>query len=173
MKHVFFFILFSSSISLINFPIVFAKSTQPIQADVTLSPLGSFELTCKKVFGKAKKKGDAYIAKELRVPVNMLKTGMSLRDKHLKEKLEFQKHKYITATKVRAKGGQGQAILSIKGISKPIKFRVKDLGNGSAQAQFEVDLTQYNIKGISYQGVGVKDIVKVQAVIPYDEVTGK
>lgn len=157
--------------ALLSLP-AFAKDDPPVKANVTLFPMGSFELTSVRIFGKGtkSKKTGMYTAKELKVPVSMLKTGMSLRDKHLKEKIDFKKHKFIFAKNIKAKGNVGQALMTIRGVTKPVKFKFKDLGNNKAQAQFSLNLKDFGISGINYQGVGVKDNIEVFATVPYDEI---
>lgn len=142
----------------------------PVQVSVTLSPLGSFVLSSPRIFGKGKRKGDMYIAKELRVPIQMMKTGIGLRDKHTKEKLGFPKIKNILATNVKAKGNKGRAELTINNIKKPVMFTFKDLGNNTAEASFKLSLKDFGIEGINYQGVGVQDEVTVKAIVGYDMV---
>ncbi len=146
---------------------VFAKD-EPVVAKVTLKPLGSFEAVTSAVIGKGKKTKDSFAAKEIKIPVATLKTGMSLRDNHMKDYLKAKDHKFIVAKNVKATKGAGTADFQVKGITKPVKFTYKELGPKSAQAHFKVSLKDYGITGINYNGVGVQDEVEITATIPYE-----
>ena len=140
----------------------------PVVVKVELKPIGSFEATTASVIGKGKKNKDVFEAKEVKIPVATLKTGMSLRDDHMKDYLKFKEHKFIIAKNIKATKGTGTADLEIKGITKPVKFTYKELGPKSAQASFKVNLKNYEISGINYKGVGVQDEVEITATIPYE-----
>lgn len=141
----------------------FAKKS--INVVVGLSPAGSFEINSKKVKGKAVYKGGQYIAKKVKVSVKSLKTGMDLRDKHLKDKLEIKKHPYIIIDKAVAKGGKGTAIVNIRGMKKKLAFAYKIKGKYFV-AKFPLKLSDYKFKGINYMGVGVKDKIVITASLP-------
>jgi polyisoprenoid-binding protein YceI len=145
-----------------------AASDAPVMAKVVLSPIGSFEASAKQIIGKGEKTGDVYTAKELKVLVNQLSTGMSLRDKHLKDTLNAKDHKYIVVSNVKATKGSGTGEITINGIKKPVTFAFKDNGGKDATATFKISLKDFNIKGISYQGVGVQDAVEISATVPYE-----
>jgi hypothetical protein len=92
---------------------------------------------------------------------------MSLRDRHLHEKLEAEKYGFITVAEVSAAGGKGTAKITVRTITKNISFTYKDAGAGKATATFKMKLTDFNLTGINYKGVGVEDEVEVTATIPY------
>jgi len=140
----------------------------PVVVKVELKPIGSFEATTGSVIGRGKKNKDVFEAKEVKIPVATLKTGMSLRDDHMKDYLKFKEHKFIIAKNIKATKGTGTADFEVKGITKPVKFTYKDLGSNSAQARFKLNLKDYEISGINYKGVGVQDEVEITATVPYE-----
>lgn len=136
---------------------------------VPLYPVGSFEAKSAKIVGKGTKKGNKYSAKEVKVQVQTLATGISLRDKHLREKLKYKEHPFIIAKDIHAENGSGKATLVVMGISKPVDFKFKDVGPGLAEATFSLNLPDFKIEDVSYKGVGVEDTIEVIATIPYDK----
>ncbi len=142
----------------------FAKDKKGVKVKVPLTA-GSFQLECSKLKGKLVKSGKGYKADKLYVKVKDLKSGMDLRNEHTHKRLISGKHNKIIVTKVMAAGGKGKAILSIKGIKKPINFSYKVQGK-LMKATFKVNLKHYKIEDISYAGLGVEDIVTVQAFVP-------
>ncbi|MGE0172478.1 MAG: YceI family protein [Oligoflexales bacterium] len=143
-------------------------ATPEAMAKVTLFPAGSFEAKTSSVIGTLKKAGTAYTGNEIKIPVETLKTGISLRDKHLGEKLEAKKFPYIIANNINATGDKGKANIQISGVTKEVDFELKDLGNNTAQVIFTLNLPDFKIEGISYKGVGVEDKTEVTAIVPYE-----
>jgi len=115
------------------------------------------------------KEGHRFSASELKMSVNTLKTGISLRDRHLKEKLNEEVHPYIIVSEITASEDRGRGKLTIAGITQPVEFQIKNLGDNFAQATFRISLPNYKISGISYMGVGVEDHVEIIAVVPYED----
>jgi len=150
-----------------------AEDGAPVVVKVELSPIGSFEATTKHVLGKGEKRGEVYTAKEIKVLISQLSTGMGLRDKHLRETLSGKNkdNKYIIASDIKAEKGTGEANITVNGITKPVKFKFKDNGGGNATANFKLSLKDFDIKGINYQDVGVQDSVDIAATVPYDVAT--
>ncbi len=146
-------------------PLAYAAET-PVKVKVPLT-VGSFDLTAAKVIGSGEKKGGVYTAKEIKVKVDDMTTGQPLRDKHTKEHLESAKYPFITVSDIKASGGSGTAKITVKGITKEIKFIYKDAGPGKATADFKLNLKDFKFSGISYLGVGVEDEVQVTATLPY------
>lgn len=87
---------------------------------------------------------------------------MELRDKHTKEKLNSSEFPRITVFDVIAANGKGKGVIKIMKVKKPITFTYKESGS-KIIADFELKLSDFNIKGINYMGIGVKDIVKIKA----------
>lgn len=144
-----------------------AAADGPLKVHVGLSPMGSFDISTDRIIGSGEKKGANYTAKEVKVLVKGLKTGMSLRDKHLHDKLQEEKFKYITVTDIKATAGKGTAKITIRDVTKDISFTFKDDNAGKATAEFPLSLKDFKFSGINYQGVGVEDEVKVSITVPY------
>jgi hypothetical protein len=132
--------------------------------------VGSFEITAASIQGKGLKKGDEYTGPEFKVAVDSLKTGIDLRDTHLKEKLKSKEHPFIWGKDVKASKGRGTARFVVMGIEKTISFEFKELGNKLARATFSLDLSAYPIEGISYKGIGVDPTLKITVEASYDEI---
>lgn len=143
---------------------IFAK--KEVKILVELSPAGSFEIESQKIKGKVTKAGNAFIGKDIRIPVKKLKTGLDLRDQHLWDKLEYKKYPDIVVVNSKGENGKGVALIQVKNISKKQNFVFKVVNNNSVMVQFLLKLSDYSIDGIRYMGVGVKDAVKIKAIVP-------
>jgi polyisoprenoid-binding protein YceI len=110
------------------------------------------------------------------VPLANLSTGISLRDRHMKDiYLEVGKFPETTLTIARSqlqvppKGGTVQAdvpaTLTLHGQSKPVSVHYEGRSDGalSVQGRFHLVMTDYGIKIPSYLGVTVKPDVDVNA----------
>lgn len=133
--------------------------------DVKLSPAGSFKAETAKVKGHATKSGDTVTAENIEVDINSIKTGVDLRDKHLKERLLSDKYPVAKLIKAEGKGGKGKATVEVKGIKKEVTGTYKVSGN-TLQAQFKMSMTDLEIKDTKYMGVGAKDEVMVTITVP-------
>jgi hypothetical protein len=136
-----------------------------IKIQVDLSPAGSFEITSPRFRGNVQREGSGLSAKQLRVAVRSLVTANELRDGHLHDKLNAEKHPQIIVTNAVASGGKGTAEIEIAGIKKPLEFTYTE-SSGAANVRFQIDLKDFNITGINYMGVGVRDIIKGQVSVP-------
>jgi len=109
------------------------------------------------------------------VPLTELKTGISLRDDHLKKALEVTAHPKANLAVERSKltfpadnkefDGSAVGQLTLHGVTKPSKFTYKVKRTGSdyhVQARLEVDITQFNMEVPCYLGVCVDKNVKVK-----------
>jgi len=143
------------------------SADKSIEVNVSLSPAGSFLIKTEKVKGKITKSGPSYTSKKLYVKIKHLKSGISLRDGHMAKRLNPTKKSgsKITVTKLTAKNGKGVANIKINGISKPFKFTYKIDGK-TFQAAFKLNIAKFNVKDISYAGVGAEEIVSISANIP-------
>lgn len=141
---------------------VFAQS---LEIDVKLSPAGSFKATTKKIKGSVKVNGDKVSAENVLVDLRSLTTGIGLRDKHLKERLEAEKHPVAKLVKAEGKGGAGTATLELKGQKKDVSGVYK-LKGGQLQAEFKMKMSDLGINDVRYMGVGAKDEVMVTIVLP-------
>lgn len=159
------FILNALIIMMLTITTAFAKSKKSVLVDVQLTPAGSFEIKSSKVKGKVTKEGGKLIAKKLRISVKSLKTGISLRDKHLHKRLDYKKHPKIEIVEAVGSGGKGKGIIEVRGIKKPFSFTYKENGK-SITAKFKLNLKDFKIPDLRYMSVGVEDEVKIIAVVP-------
>lgn len=145
---------------------LYAGDKKGIDVTVNLSPVGSFHVESSKIKGKViKDKNGVFRAKKIYIKIKSLKTGIDLRDDHMKKRLSAKKHPKILVTGVKAKGGKGKAKISIKGIKKPFKFTY-DVDGKLMKTKFQLNLKKFKIKDLKYAGVGAKDIVQIKANIP-------
>ncbi len=139
--------------------------TANVVIDVKLSPAGSFKAETSKIKGSARKSGEDVFAENIEVDINSIKTGVDLRDKHLKERLLSDKFPVAKLIKAEGKGGKGKATLEIKGIQKEVTGTYKLSGN-ALQAQFKMSLAELEIKDVRYMGVGAKDEITLTVNVP-------
>jgi polyisoprenoid-binding protein YceI len=149
------------------FVLFFAGSVfaQSLEIDVRLSPAGSFKAETKKVKGAAKVNGSSASASDILVDLRSLSTGISLRDKHLKERLGVDKHPIAKLIKAQGQGGKGSATIQIKGMSKDVSGTYEVKGS-NLHAQFKMNMSDLGINDVRYMGVGAKDEVTVTVVVP-------
>ncbi len=111
----------------------------------------------------------------LEAPLTALKTGISLRDDHLKKAINANKHpKAVMEVKRSAlkfpddkKSLEGSATgdFTLNGTKKPLKFSYKVSRTGSdyhVQGLATVDITKFNLEKPCYLGVCVDKDVKVK-----------
>lgn len=153
-----------------SFVVLFSLSSLAetgVTALVNLSPAGNFQAKTASVQGSAKVTGDEVKASNVKIPLNTLKTGIELRDKHMKEKyLETGTHPEAELVEATGKDGKGRGKLKIRGIEKEVSGTYKIIGGKEVEAEFPIKLSDYGITGIKYMGVGVKDDVKVTVTLP-------
>ena len=112
----------------------------------------------------------------LTAPMTEFHTGIGLRDKHLRNALEADKHKDATLVVDRSaiklpQGGESASgaasgALTLHGVTKPAKFTytITKSGDGyKVHAEFQVNIQDYQIKKPCYLGVCVEDVVKIAA----------
>lgn len=143
-----------------------AKPKKGIKISVQLSPAGSFVATSKKIKGKLIKKGGQFIAKNIKVPVKSLKTGIKLRDEHFQKKIGGKKAALLLI-ELKGKNGKGKAIFKVSGKKQKVNVVIKELSNKWAQFKFKLSNKKFGLDGISYMGVGVEDIVDVTVTLPF------
>jgi len=137
-----------------------------VEVKLRLSPTGQFEAKTDKILGEVTVKDGQVEAQQIKVPLSSLKTGIQLRDDHMKEKyLNVKKYPYAILHFGKGKNGQGQGELEIRGIKKPIQGRYK-IVDSELMAEFPIKLSDFDISGIRYMGVGVKDEALVKVKMP-------
>lgn len=138
---------------------------QSATVDVTLRPAGSFKGTTNEITGFATQKGDTVEAKDIKVSLKNLKTGIKLRDEHTGKYLEVDKHPEAVLVSATGKGGKGEGTIRIKGIEKKISGTYKIEGSNLI-AQFPIKFSDFKITGVKYMGVGVDDDGVVNVTVP-------
>ncbi len=137
-----------------------------IVAEVTLNPAGDFKAEISDVKGEAIIDGDTVRAEKVVAELKSLKTGMTLRDKHAKDKyLEVATFPVVELVSAIGKGGKGKGRIKMKNIEKDVEGTYKIEG-GELKADFPIKLSDFKITGIKYMGIGVEDVVKVRVTIP-------
>lgn len=111
----------------------------------------------------------------LTAPTTELHTGIGLRDRHLREYLEVDKHSTAALVVERGKitlppsgkaDGTVPAFFTLHGVTKPIKVAYTITRGGAdyhVEGTFDVNILEHGIKKPCYLGVCVRDVVKVAA----------
>lgn len=167
MKRLIFRTLWIFGFSLIS-SLAIASSKQ-VTIDVSLYPVGSFTVESNDIEGTLTKlkDQDIFTANELKVPVASLKTGLDLRDEHMRERMRHKEHKHVIISNIKAEKGKGTAKVTIGGISSSVDFTYKPQSEGYIEVSFPLDLTKYKIEDINYKGIGVEDEVSIKAIVSY------
>ena len=144
----------------------FAWADVGMIADVSLSPAGSFKAKTSEIVGEATMTGDVITADKIVVKLKNMKTGIELRDKHTTTKyLEVEKFPEAVLTSATGSGGKGKGKLKLRGVEKDVEGTYKIVGN-ELNAEFPIKLSDFNIKGIKYMGVGVNDNLNINITVP-------
>lgn len=138
---------------------------QEAHVNISLSPAGSFVGKTEDVKGHVEAAGDGYKAKNIVVNLKNLKTGIKVRDEHTQDYLETSKHPEAVLISAEGKGGKGTGEIKIRGIVQKVEGTYKIDGN-LLRAEFPISLEKFNIKGIRYAGVGVKDKAVIKVAVP-------
>lgn len=136
-----------------------------LKLKISLSPAGSFEAENGKLRGTVKVEGEKYSAAELWLKVDDFKTGIDLRDEHLKKHLGLEKTPKITMKNISAENGTGTGTLSVNGVEKSVQFTYKKETEKKLRAEFKVKNSDFKLPSANYMGVGVEDEVHVETVI--------
>lgn len=142
-----------------------------ISIDVELSPAGSFKIKSNRIKGKVYLKDGSLEANDIKILVKNLKTGIDLRDEHLKKKLGIENDPKAALNLISAQGknGTGKGIFKVLGKTQQSTFTYKKVGNSEIAASFTLSLKEFGIDGVSYMGIGVQDIVTINITLPYIE----
>lgn len=136
-----------------------------VTVDVKLSPAGSFKGENTSVTGTATKTADGVMAENVVIDAAAFKTGIALRDDHLKKRLQNDKFPQIKLLKAVGKGGKGKARIEIMGMTKDYAGSYSVDGS-TLKADFPVKLSELKITDVRYMGVGVKDEVVIHVELP-------
>lgn len=143
-----------------------ARSNPEVTLKFKMAPMGNFIATTSQVNGTAKMIGAKVLAEGIRIPINSLDAGMSLRSKHMKEKyLEMEKFPEAKLIKAEGENGKGTGVIEIHGVQKPIQGEYK-IENNELVADFTVKISDYGIAKVKYLSVGVNDEVKINIRVP-------
>lgn len=145
-----------------------ANANPGIEVDVQLSPAGSFKARGS-VKGLVRQRGNVVISNQVVVDLNSLKTGIALRDKHLKQRLKTEQFPTAKLVKAKGKDGSGKAVISLMGKQHQINTTYTTQGK-FLTASFPLSLASLGINDVKYMGVGVKDEVIVKVTIPVQQV---
>lgn len=108
-------------------------------------------------------------------PLTDLKTGIGLRDKHLRGYLETDKHPKATLSVDKGKlklpddkktvRGSATGDFTMHGVTKPVKFTYKAKRTGSdyhVQGLTDIDIRDFKVEVPCYLGVCVKPDIKIK-----------
>lgn len=134
-----------------------------LEIAISLSPAGSFVAKSEqvRVEGELQVSAQGFTAKNISMPIGSLKTGIELRDEHMKKKY-FEMGQFPKANLIEGQGtgGRFQGKLEVHGVVHPINGTYQASGK-SLEAQFKCKLSDFKIKEAKYMGVGVDDEVTV------------
>lgn len=136
-----------------------------VAASVALSPAGSFVGRTADVKGSATVTNGTVSAKDIKINLTTIKTGIDLRDKHTQKHMETDKFPEAILVSATGKDGKGQAKINFHGVEKDVQGTYT-LAGDKLTANFPIKLKDFGITGIKYMGVGVKDEVKIQVTVP-------
>ncbi len=141
--------------------------SQNLKAFISLSPAGDFIAQSSEVKGQATENADGSVeAKDIKVAVKSLNTGITLRNDHMNNKyLEAEKYPDITLKIAKGKNGKGEAIIILKGKQAKVSGNYIK-GKDKLKASFTIKLSDFGIDDINYKGVGAEDEVKVEVTVP-------
>lgn len=139
-----------------------------VDIDVKLTPAGGYIAKAKVTSGTARKTADGVAAENIVVDLKSISTGISLRDKHTKERLLVDKHPQAKLVKAEGKDGKGIATIDIRGQQLDVNGTYEIKG-GNLVAKFPISLKDLSITDVRYMGVGVKDTVHVTVEVPLSE----
>jgi polyisoprenoid-binding protein YceI len=134
-----------------------------------LSPAGSFEAETQAVTGEVVlQPGKPPRVAPIVVQMGQLKTGIELRDRHLREHLDTGKYPVARMTDVTGSNGKGTGLLEYRSFKKRVPFTYSPSSDKkwvTAKAQLKV--SEFGIQdGIRYMGVGGEDDVELEVMIP-------
>lgn len=140
-----------------------ATASTNCQFHVSLSPAGSFiaQSSDIEVRGSAVRTADGVSASNVALKLDSLKTGIDLRDEHMKKKY-FETDKYPEAVLTQATGKDGKFMgqLQLHNVTKPIAGTYVFEGDEFVGI-FKTKMSDFSINKAKYMGVGVNDEIEV------------
>jgi hypothetical protein len=141
-------------------------SAQSVSLRIGLSPLGSFVAESKIVNAVVKKNGDTLKLESAEFSLDSLKSGVELRDEHMKKKyFETEEFPLAKIKNAEGSGGTFRAELELRGVRKEIKGTYTISGE-QLIASFSTKMSDFKIPKASYMGIGAKDEVKIECQLP-------
>jgi polyisoprenoid-binding protein YceI len=144
----------------------FSSFANKVTFNVTLSPAGSFQAVSNKAKGNIIKQGDAFTADKITVSIESFKTGIDLRDEHTWKHMNSAKFPKAVLSDVKGQGGKATAQLEVNGVKKPITIAYAVAGE-NVNAKFAVKASEFGMSKAEYLGVGVNDVINVEASLPF------
>ena len=136
-----------------------------LDIQIELSPAGSFQIESKRFKGgRITKEGNSFIVENIYVPVKTLKSGMDLRDEHIRTRLQNEN---IVVVSAKGKDGQGTGVIIIRNIESKFNFTFEVLSENFIKAKFQLSLEDFQVPDLSYMGISVRDKVEVAVTLPF------
>ncbi len=166
MKLIFLFIYL-----LFGFDLYADSISEKLEIYVDLWPAGDFKAVSNKIKGQVHKEGTKYWAKNVRIPVKSIDTGIELRNTHLQQRLNAEKDPNSSVVLVEASGevGKGTATFMVNNITDTVPFTFEEISKNFIKAKFKINFATFKIPDLKYMGVGVQDIAQVEVIIPLKE----
>ncbi len=130
-----------------------------------LSPAGSFKATNDEVTGQVTKVGDVVKADKVEVNMKAFKSGMDMRDQHIRDHLKAEQFPTGSLVLAEGKDGEGKAKVKLLGVEQEVKGTYKISGD-TLTAEFKIVVSKLGITGVKYLGVGLKDEIEVKMELP-------
>jgi polyisoprenoid-binding protein YceI len=141
-----------------------------VEVDFKVTGGKTFTATTESVKGKVVLQNNEYVAQGIVVDLKTLTTKMDLRDDHMKNKyLEVGKYPEAILSSGKGKDGKGVGKIKIHGVEKDFQGTFKALNDKEVEAKFDLNLPDFNISGIRYMGIGVKDTINLRVIVPLEK----
>lgn len=139
-----------------------------VKMDFSLSPAGAFQARTSDLSGFAYYEGTELKATPIAVRMDTLATGIALRDRHLKERLQADKNPVAKLTEAMGKDGKGEGLLEYRSFKKRVPFSYKvDDTRTRVTAKLDLKISDFGLADeIMYMGVGVDDEVALEVAVP-------
>jgi len=158
------FLFFAISLFVLNWsPVSLASGSVTVK--IQMRPAGSFEIKTQDIKGQAVQSGNQVSASNVIVDLRNLKTGIELRDEHTLNYLDVKNYPEAILLSASGSGGNGTGKIKIRGITKDIAGTYI-ISNGMLEAEFPLKLADFNITGVRYMNVGVKEEIKLKVSLP-------
>ena len=128
-----------------------------------ISPAGSLDLRCDKILGlyPTQEEGGYFHYEHVRIESGCFKSEISLRDKHISEYLEPEKHPYISIKNLKISKKDSQGSVTIKGKTTEKKMNFTQNGDNFL-VKFSISLKEFDLEQPSFMGAKVKDTLEIE-----------